>query len=160
MAINNKIQSRTALRKILAGLKARKKVIVFTNGCFDILHAGHVKSFEQAHSLGDVLIVAINTDASVRRIKGNKRPIIDEKNRAKLLAGLSSVDFVTFFGEDTPELLIKELRPDILVKGGDYCKEQIVGRQYVKKVVRVPLAKGISTSSIIKKIVRAYCCER
>ena len=158
MAINksSKIQLRAALVKTLAALKKQKKTIVFTNGCFDLLHAGHVKSFEQAKAQGDVLVVAINTDASVRRLKGSKRPIIDEKNRAKMLAGLCSVDFVTFFNEDTPEELIKELRPDILVKGGDYKLDQIVGRQYVKKVVRVPLVKGISTTKIIEKIVNAY----
>jgi rfaE bifunctional protein nucleotidyltransferase chain/domain len=158
LAINktSKIQFRAALHKILDALKKRKKTIVFTNGCFDILHAGHVKSFETARSRGDVLVVAINTDASVRRLKGSKRPIVDENNRAKLLAGLASVDFVTFFDEDTPEELIKELRPDILVKGGDYKLDEIAGRQYVKKVVRVPLVKGISTTKIIEKIVRAY----
>ncbi len=158
MAINKppKIQPRAALRRILVALKKRKQSIVITNGCFDILHAGHIKSFETARSKGDVLVVAINTDASVRRLKGNKRPIVDEMNRAKLLAGLACVDFVTFFEEDTPEELIKELSPDILVKGGDYKLEEIAGRQYVKKVVRVPLVKGISTTKIIEKIVKAY----
>ena len=158
MATSNpsKIQSRSALRRTLSALKKRGKSIVFTNGCFDLLHAGHVKSFEMARAQGDVLVVAINTDASVRRLKGPKRPIVDEKNRARLLAGLASVDFVTFFGEDTPEEAIKALRPDILVKGGDYCLNEIVGRQYVKKVVRVPLVKGISTTTIIGKILKAY----
>jgi rfaE bifunctional protein nucleotidyltransferase chain/domain len=158
LAINkfSKIQPRSALAKTLSNLKKQKKTIVFTNGCFDILHAGHVKSFEMARSKGDVLVVALNTDASVRRLKGSKRPIVDEKNRARLLAGLACVDFVTFFGEDTPEELIKELRPDILVKGGDYKLEEIAGRQYVKKVVRVPLVKGISTTKIVEKIIKAY----
>lgn len=148
----NKIKERKTLRKILEGLKKEGKKIVFTNGCFDLIHIGHVRYLEKARGLGDVFVVAINTDSSVRKIKGKKRPITSQKERAEVLASLGSVDYVTFFNEDTPYELIKLLKPDILVKGGDWKKEDIVGSDIVKKTVSLPYIKGASTSEIIMKI--------
>ncbi|OGS19153.1 MAG: hypothetical protein A2219_06080 [Elusimicrobia bacterium RIFOXYA2_FULL_50_26] len=156
MARNNKIVARAALTGIIASLRAGHKKIVFTNGCFDLLHLGHVQLFEKAKSLGDVLVVAVNSDSSLRRLKGPKRPLVRQADRCNVLAALESVDFVTVFGEDTPENIIRELKPDVLVKGGDYNINQIVGRQYVRKVVRFPIVKGRSTSALIKKIVESY----
>jgi len=156
LARNNKIVARAALTGIIASLRAGHKKIVFTNGCFDLLHLGHVQLFEKAKSLGDVLVVAVNSDSSLRRLKGPKRPLVRQADRCNVLAALESVDFVTVFGEDTPENIIRELKPDVLVKGGDYNINQIVGRQYVRKVVRFPIVRGRSTSALIKKIVESY----
>ena len=140
----------------LARDKKRGKTIVFTNGVYDLIHAGHVTLLEKSKRLGDVLVVGINSDASVKRLKGPKRPIATQSDRALVLAALEAVDYVAFFAEDTPYELIGKLKPDILVKGGDYSTGQIVGRDLVKKVVRIPLVKGRSSSSIIEKIVKAY----
>ena len=135
--------------------KAGKKV-VFTNGCFDLLHIGHTLLFEKARSLGDVLIVAINSDKSLKGLKGPKRPLVGEKDRAKLLLALKAVDYVVVFGEQTPYELLKELKPDILVKGGDYKLSEIIGREFVKKVYRYPVVKGKSTTNLINTIVERY----
>lgn len=151
-----KVQPRANLRRILNRLKNQKKKIVFTNGCFDIIHPGHIATFEKAKSLGDVVVVAINSDASLKKLKGPKRPLVAQEARAAVLAALEAVDFVTFFGEPTPAEIISELRPDVLVKGGDYRLNQIVGRECVKKVVRVPLVKGYSTTNLIERIVERY----
>ena len=151
-----KVQPRANLRRILNRLKNQNKKIVFTNGCFDLIHPGHIATFEKAKSLGDIVVVAINSDASLKKLKGPKRPLVPQAARAAVLAALESVDFVTFFGEQTPAKIISELRPDILVKGGDYQLNQIVGREFVKKVVRVPLVKGYSTTNLINKIVKLY----
>ena len=140
-----------ALQARLSGLR-RGKTVVFTNGCFDLLHAGHLKVLEQCKKHGDLLVVALNSDSSVRRIKGPKRPILPLKERGALMAALKPVDFVTWFDEDTPVNLIKKLRPDVLVKGGDWTADKIIGREFVKKVVRIPLVKGRSTSAIIADI--------
>lgn len=129
---------------------------MFTNGCFDLIHSGHVKVLEECKKRGDVLVLGLNSDRSVRRIKGPKRPILGEKDRASLLAGFAAVDYLTFFKEDTPERLIRLVKPDVLVKGGDWKKAAIVGGRIAKKVVRVPLVKGISTTDIIKRIARRY----
>jgi len=153
--MNSKILNRVALAKLLAQ-KRRGKKVVFTNGCFDMLHVGHVRLLKKAKSLGDVLIVGLNSDASLRKLKGPGRPLVDEKSRAEVLAALSFVDYVVVFGEDTPAQTIKILKPEVLIKGGDYDISEIVGRDMVKKVVRFPLVKGFSTSSLIKKIVRVY----
>ncbi len=144
------------MASLLARKKREKKTIVFTNGVYDLLHAGHVTLLEKAARLGDVLVVGINTDASVKRLKGPFRPIATERDRAKVLAGLEAVDYVTFFDEDTPYELIKKLRPDVLVKGGDYAHGEIVGSDLVKKVVRIPLVRGRSSTAIIRKIMKAY----
>ena len=146
--------SRPALARILA--RRGKKKAVFTNGCFDLLHVGHVRLMRRAKSLGDLLIVAVNSDRSLRKLKGTGRPLVDQKSRAELLSALSCVDYVTVFDEDTPLETIRILKPDVLIKGGDYELSQIVGRDCVKKVVRFPLVKGVSTSNLIRKIVATY----
>lgn len=134
--------------------------VVFTNGCFDILHYGHIKYLEDAKKKGDILIVALNTDALVKRIKGNLRPVVPQQDRAKVIAALESVDFVVFFNEDTPLKTIKTLKPDILIKGGDWDTKKIVGFDVVTgyggKVLTIPYIKGRSTTSLIQKIVKTY----
>ena len=140
------------LSRRLSSLRKRGKKIVFTNGCFDIIHPGHVKVFRLAKSMGDVLVVGVNTDASVGRLKGPSRPVSDEKSRAQVVAAMESVDYVVLFGRDTPLELIKRIRPDVLVKGADYSTGKIVGAEYAEKVVRVPLAKNHSTTRLISRI--------
>lgn len=125
--------------------------IVFTNGCFDILHRGHVTLLKQARALGDFLVVAINSDNSVKRLKGPSRPVNNLSDRACVLSELRCVDMVTFFEEDTPFELLFMLKPDILVKGGDYRPENVVGRELVKEVVIIPFVDGYSTTKIIGK---------
>jgi rfaE bifunctional protein nucleotidyltransferase chain/domain len=142
-----------ALSRRLSRLR-RGKAVVFTNGCFDLIHAGHLKVLAQCRKHGDILVVALNSDASVRRLKGPRRPILPLKERGALMAALKPVDFVTWFNEDTPYSLIKLLRPDVLVKGGDWKPGQIVGADLVKKVARIPLVKGRSTSAIIEHIAK------
>jgi D-beta-D-heptose 7-phosphate kinase/D-beta-D-heptose 1-phosphate adenosyltransferase len=136
------------------------KKIVFTNGCFDILHPGHAGYLSAARKLGDILIVGVNSDASVRRLKGEKRPIMPEVARAQLLAALSAVDFVTIFSEDDPYQLIKLLEPDILVKGGDWDTGSIIGRDLVEarggSVQSLPFIDQYSTTSIVAEILRRY----
>lgn len=151
-----KIQGRAALAKTLTGLRAKGKKVVFTNGCFDLFHTGHLKLLREARKLGDALVVAINSDRSVRKLKGSGRPYITEADRALLLAALDCVDYLCVFEEDTPLDLIKELKPDVLVKGGDYRREEVVGGGFVEglggRVVIIPLVKGISTSTLADKI--------
>lgn len=134
----------------------RPAKVVFTNGCFDILHVGHVRYLKQARELGDVLVIGLNTDAGVRRLKGSERPLQPEGARAEILAALGCVDFVVLFGEETPEQLIRQVRPDVLVKGGDYSIGTIVGAAFVQsyggQVKVLPFSEGFSTSSIIEKI--------
>lgn len=148
----NKIFSRRRLALWLKAQRQAGKKIVFTNGCFDILHAGHVSVLEFSRSKGDVLVVGVNSDASVRRLKGPTRPVNPEADRALVLAALQSVDAVCLFEQDTPYELIQLVRPDVLVKGGDYKPNEIVGREFAKKVVRFALLKGRSTTNIIKKV--------
>ena len=130
--------------------------VVFTNGCFDLLHPGHIRMLEEARSLGDVLVVGLNSDASVRKVKGETRPAIGEDERAELLAGLEAVDFVVLFGEPTPRELIAELLPDFLVKGADWPPNEIVGREEVEaaggRVVSIRLEPGHSTSGILEQV--------
>lgn len=133
--------------------KAEGKKIVFTNGCFDIIHIGHIRYLNEAKGLGDVLIVGINSDASVSRLKKG-RPIITVEQRAEVVANLKMVDYVTIFEEDTPYELIRHLMPDILVKGGDWKKEDIVGSDLVKETYSLPFVEGISTTAIIERILR------
>lgn len=139
------------------------RCVVFTNGCFDIVHRGHIEYLLKAKALGDILVIGLNSDRSVRNIKGDKRPIINENDRALLLASFYFVDYVILFDEDTPEKLIKAIKPDVLVKGADWGDDEIVGADFVRsyggRVVRVELTKGYSTSAIIEKIVRLYCGE-
>jgi rfaE bifunctional protein nucleotidyltransferase chain/domain len=145
-----------AVKKSLQRHKQQGRKIVFTNGCFDLLHAGHLKVFRWAKRQGDVLVVGLNSDASVRRLKGPIRPLIKQNERAELLAALEPVDAVVVFSQDTPKALIALIQPDVLVKGGDWAKADIVGADVAKKVVRVPLMKGRSTTNLIKRIVAAY----
>ena len=139
----------------IAGIRRNRRV-VFTNGCFDLLHPGHIRCLEQARALGDLLIVAINSDASVRRMKGAERPVMPEGERAEVLAALAAVDYVTVFEEDTPREIIARLVPDVLVKGGDWGPDQIVGRAEVEaaggRVVSIPLEPGWSTTALLKRI--------
>jgi rfaE bifunctional protein nucleotidyltransferase chain/domain len=139
------------LKAIIDKAKASNKRIVFTNGCFDIIHKGHVRYLRQAKALGDVLIVGLNSDSSVRRIKPG-RPINPEDDRAEVLSSLEMVDYVVIFDEDTPYELIRFLRPHILVKGGDWKVEDIIGSDLVEKTVSLPYVEGVSTTEIIKKI--------
>ena len=158
--ISNMIKSKLSLKKTLTSLKAQGKKIAFTNGCFDILHYGHIKYLEDAKKHCDKLIVAVNTDSSVKKLKGKKRPINSLKDRMRMLAALKSVDFVVSFNEDTPSKIIDYLRPDILIKGADYKIKDIIGNTVVKsyggKVKRIKYQKGYSVSSLISKIVKRY----
>ena len=155
-----KIKTTGEMLPLLAILRATGKKIVFTNGCFDIIHTGHTRYLATAKSLGDILVVAVNSDASVRKIKGDKRPINSEAERMETLAALESVDFVTVFNEPDPYLVISEIQPDVLVKGGDWPIEKIIGRDVVEarggRVVNVPYVEGASTTGIIEKIVEKY----
>ena len=143
------------LPKLLAQLATDRQAgarIVFTNGCFDILHRGHATYLQAARALGDTLIVGVNSDASVRRLKGEGRPINREEDRAYLLASLSAVDYVTIFGEDTPYELLQQIRPDVLVKGGDYRLEEVVGREFAQEVRLIDFVDGYSTTKIIQRM--------
>lgn len=149
-----KFQDRQNLKKICQKLRSEGKRIVFTNGCFDILHAGHVRYLKQARKLGDILIVGVNSDRSVSKIKPG-RPVNSERRRAEVLEALSMVDFIAFFDEKTPYNLIKALRPDLLVKGGDWKKADIIGSDIAKETRSLPYVKGISTSGIIERIKKS-----
>ncbi len=144
------------LAALLTKLKKQRKSIVFTNGVFDIIHRGHIDYLYQAKSFGDILIVGLNSDSSVRRLKGHKRPLQKQADRAAIVVSLKPVDYVILFSEDTPERLIEAIRPDILVKGADYKIREIVGAGFVKsyggKVRRVRLTAGRSSSDLIKKL--------
>ena len=151
-----KIKSWAALARIVRQADGRRRTVVFTNGCFDLLHAGHVKLLERAKRLGDVLIVGVNSDRSVRTLKGPGRPLVAQRDRALLLAALHSVDYVTVFDQATPLELLKRLRPHVLVKGADWGASEIIGRELIQarggRVVRLPLLKGHSTSRLIERI--------
>lgn len=155
-----KIVSLQRLRGSLKNINKKNKTIVFTNGCFDIIHAGHVRYLNKAKSLGDVLIVGLNSDASVKLIKGDKRPIVPQEERAEVLSGLEAVDYVVLFNEPTPIKLINAVLPDILVKGADWASGAIVGADVVRakggRVARIKLVKGKSTTNIIKKILELH----
>lgn len=150
-----KIKKKARLLRIIRRLKSKGRRVVFTNGCFDILHAGHVHYLEHARKLGSHLVVALNSDCSVRQIKGKDRPVNRERDRAAVLAGLESVDFVTIFNERTPLNLIKAVKPDVLVKGADWRQGEIIGAKEVLswggKVRRIALLKGRSTSRTIRR---------
>lgn len=144
---------------LLNDLKNKGKRIVFTNGCFDLVHAGHISSFRQARSFGDVLVIGLNSDESIRRLKGDTRPIVDLRNRITLLSAIDCVDFIIPFDEDTPQALIEQVKPDVLVKGKDWAGKEIAGGEFVRsyggKVEFIELEQGLSTSNIIEKIKRA-----
>lgn len=151
----DKILNKTRLKDIVEELKKQDKKIVFTNGCFDIIHVGHVRYLEEAKKLGDILVIGLNSDKSVAKIKSG-RPIIPEEQRAEVLSSLFMVNYITLFDEDTPYQLIKDLHPDILVKGADWDKKDIVGSDIVKEVHTIPFVKGISTSEILKRAKNLY----
>ena len=152
--------SLSEIKSIRSKLKAEGKKVVFTNGVFDLIHAGHVDYLSKARKLGDVLIVGLNSDESVRRIKGEKRPILKQEERAFILSNLKPVDYVVFFEEDTPAILISEIIPDILVKGADWSVEKIVGKDVVEKnggkVMNIEFVNDQSTSKIIDLIIKRY----
>lgn len=158
--IEKKIKTISQLKDIVVSLKSKEKRIVFTNGCFDILHYGHVKYLEEAKKKGDVLIVAINSDDSVKKIKGLGLPIMPARERIRLVSALESVDYVTIFNQSTPIKLIKLLKPDILVKGRDWKTDNIVGKEFVEsyhgKVLTIPYIGKLSSSNLIKKIAKKF----
>jgi D-glycero-beta-D-manno-heptose 1-phosphate adenylyltransferase len=137
----------------------QNKKVIFTNGCFDLLHVGHVRYLKEAKSLGQILVLGLNSDASVRKLKGENRPLQNEQDRSEILAALECVDYVVIFSEDTPERLIQSVRPDVLVKGGDWKVENIVGGSFVQSyggaVKSLPFVQGRSTSKIVEKILNS-----
>ncbi|MBI5587973.1 MAG: D-glycero-beta-D-manno-heptose 1-phosphate adenylyltransferase [Deltaproteobacteria bacterium] len=152
-----------SLKRLTEELKAKRKrgkKIVFTNGCFDIIHAGHVRYLNKARSLGDILVVGLNSDSSVKAIKGETRPIVPQNERAEVLSALTSVDYIVIFNDPTPVKLIREIKPDILAKGADWAAKDIVGGGIVRenggKIARITLVKGRSTTNIIKKILTLH----
>ncbi|HAV42791.1 TPA: D-glycero-beta-D-manno-heptose 1-phosphate adenylyltransferase, partial [bacterium] len=153
----SKIKTIEELREILQALKDKGKRVVFTNGCFDILHIGHIRYLMGAKDYGDVLVVAINSDSSVQKIKGDLRPLVTQQERAEVLASLEAVDYVTIFEEPDPLCTILTLRPDVLVKGGDYKMEEVIGREVVEagggEVRIIPEIKGASTTGLIDLII-------
>ena len=154
--INDKIISLEALKLRVENWKSSSEKIVFTNGCFDILHRGHIDVLAKTADLGDKLIIGLNSDSSIRKLKEDNRPIVDEKSRALLLAAFSFVDAIVLFSEQTPINLIADIKPDILAKGGDYKIEEIVGHEVVQQnggeVITIPLTEGFSSTNIIDKI--------
>lgn len=148
------------LKPVISQAKSHGKRIVFTNGCFDLLHRGHLHLLREAKKLGDILIVALNSDSSVKRIKGPNRPILAEAERAELIAALEMVDYVVTFDEPDPYPIIEQLRPDVLVKGGDWSKEKIVGKALVEseggRVVAIPYLQGYSTTEIIERMRKEW----
>jgi D-beta-D-heptose 7-phosphate kinase/D-beta-D-heptose 1-phosphate adenosyltransferase len=157
----NKILERNTLKDKLEELRKKGKKIAFTNGCFDILHVGHVRYLREAKKTADVLVLALNSDSSVRSLKGKERPIVPEKERAEIIAALEFIDFVTIFPESTPLELINYLKPDILIKGGDWAEKDVVGRKEIKewggRVAIIPEVEGKSTTNIVEKIKDLYC---
>ncbi len=151
-----KLKDRDTLRDLIKALKGEGRKVVFTNGCFDILHAGHVSYLRDARSLGDVLVVGVNSDESVSRLKPG-RPIVSCAERVEVLSALEMVDYVVVFEEDTPYELIKAIEPDVLVKGGDWKIEDIVGSDLVRETYSLPYREGLSTTEIINRIIRRYC---
>jgi len=158
--MDGKILARDDLAVLLAIQRSLGKRIVFTNGCFDLLHAGHVKYLQQARNLGDLLVLGLNSDESIRRLKGEKRPLLDEAERAQILAALDCIDYLTIFTEDTPLELLQVVRPDILVKGGDYLPDEVVGKELVEssggRVELIQFVDGKSTTNIIDKVLSRY----
>lgn len=158
--MRSKILKLSDLITVLESLRAAGKRIVFTNGCFDILHAGHVRYLAAARSKGDALVLGLNSDASVKSIKPENRPIVSQDQRAEVLAGLACVDYITIFDEPDPLALIKTIKPDVLIKGADWKEAEIIGSDVVKsyggKVVRIEVVPDISTSRIIQRILKLY----
>jgi rfaE bifunctional protein nucleotidyltransferase chain/domain len=161
MNVEEKIVERGRLGAVMDELYSHKNQIVFTNGCFDILHVGHTRYLNQARSLGDALVVGLNSDASVRSIKGDERPLVSQDQRAEVLAALRCVDIVTLFDEPDPLSLIKIVNPDILVKGADWAADRIVGSDWVirngGRVERIDMVPDISTTALIERILDRFC---
>ncbi|MDD3294001.1 MAG: D-glycero-beta-D-manno-heptose 1-phosphate adenylyltransferase, partial [Geobacteraceae bacterium] len=155
-----KIKNLDALADLVAREKLKGRRVAFTNGCFDLLHVGHVKYLQKARSYGDLLVLGLNSDASVRRLKGEKRPLIGQSERAHILAALDCIDYVVIFEEDTPIKLLETIRPHVLVKGGDYTPDRVVGKDLVEsyggRVELVDFVDGRSTTNIIEKILQNY----
>ena len=155
-----KVKNHDELREIVQDIQRAGRKVVFTNGCFDILHTGHSRYLQVAKSYGDVLIVAVNSDESVRKLKGDKRPIMPQAERAEMVASLAVVDYVTVFDEEDPHRVIAELMPNVLVKGGDWAVDEIVGKDIVEtgggKVYSIPYIEGASTTGIIERILAKY----
>ena len=149
------------MKKRIEELRREGRKIAFTNGCFDILHVGHVRYLREARKTGDILVLALNSDSSVRTIKGEKRPLVPEEERAEILAALEFIDFVTIFSEPTPLELILLLKPDVLIKGGDWTEEKVVGGKeavnWGGRVAIIPEVLGKSTTNIVEKIRKVYC---
>lgn len=160
MMRNSKIRTLPDLIKIRARLRRQGKTVAFTNGCFDLIHGGHIALFKKAKACGDVLVVALNTDASIRKLKGHSRPIFPLKERFEVLASMGDIDYLTSFSEATPRKIVAALLPDVLVKGGDWGTGEIVGRAEVEaaggRVVRAPYLRGHSSTEIIGKILRGF----
>jgi rfaE bifunctional protein nucleotidyltransferase chain/domain len=158
--MKSKILKLSDLVQVIEGLREAGKRIVFTNGCFDILHVGHVRYLAAARSKGDILVLGLNSDASVKSIKHDNRPIVSQDQRAEVLAGLACVDYITIFDESDPLALIQTIKPDVLIKGADWKEAEIIGSDIVKsyggKVVRIEVVPGISTSRIIQRILKLY----
>jgi D-glycero-beta-D-manno-heptose 1-phosphate adenylyltransferase len=156
IAENRRVLTREQAVTLIASLRSQGRVVVFTNGVFDLLHPGHLRYLREARALGDALIVGLNADSSVRRNKGPGRPVTPESERAEILSALTCVDAVVFFDEDTPAAIVSALQPDILVKGADWPADQIIGRDTVEarggRVVRIPVEQGYSTTAILAKI--------
>jgi len=154
--MEKKLQNQSALAKILGRLRSRGRTIVFTNGCFDVLHRGHVEYLQFCRRQGDVVVVGLNSDNSIKIIKGPDRPINSQHDRAVVLGGLEAVDYVTIFDEPTPLRLIQQVRPDVLVKGADWAQKGVVGREFVEsyggKVALAPLVDGKSSTATIEKV--------
>ncbi|MFH0925894.1 MAG: D-glycero-beta-D-manno-heptose 1-phosphate adenylyltransferase [bacterium] len=157
----NKLKFLPELKELTSHLKKEGKRLVFTNGCFDILHLGHIRYLRAAKEEGDILTVGLNSDSSIRTIKGCKRPIVPQDQRAEVLAALEFVDYIVIFSEPDPTLVINTLLPDVLVKGEDWSLDKIVGREVVEanggKVIRMPQVKNVATTNIIKTIIERYC---
>ena len=158
----DKIISIDILPNFISDIRKDSKKIVFTNGCFDLIHAGHIRYLKEAKTFGDILIVGLNSDNSIKSFKDEKRPIIPEKERAEVLSGIEYIDYIIIFNEDTPIKLIEIIKPDFIVKGGDYKKDaDVVGGDIVTSyngiIKRASLAEGISTTYIIEKILKLYC---
>jgi len=154
----NKIRSLGELVPVRRKLRREGQTVVFTNGCFDLLHGGHIRLFREAKRRGDVLVVALNTDASVRKLKGPSRPIFPLKERLEVLSAVADIDYLTWFAENTPRKIIAALLPDVLIKGGDWTPDEVVGKAEIEaaggRVVIVPYFKGHSSTSIIDRIIR------
>ena len=159
--MKNKFKTLQELKATIEAIRKTGGRVVFTNGCFDLLHAGHTRYLKEAKLVGDYLVIAINSDKSVRGLKGDKRPIVPEAERAELLAALEVVDFVTIFDEPDPYNVINELRPDFLVKGGDWGEGEIIGSDIVTEnggeVIRLPYLEGASSTNIVETIIERYC---